>query len=58
MATPPITNKISNTPTNLVVDSTSLLPEIINVPSSSSIIETPTTNSNTSIELINNENVC
>ncbi|CAF0845586.1 unnamed protein product [Rotaria sordida] len=53
-------NKISNTTTNLVVDSISHLPEIINVPSSSSIIETTTTNSNTqqisSNELINNEN--
>ncbi|CAF1456438.1 unnamed protein product, partial [Adineta steineri] len=53
------TNKLSNTAaTNLVVDSTSHLPEIINVPSSSSIIET--TNSNTqqipTNELINNDN--
>ncbi|CAF4612697.1 unnamed protein product [Rotaria sp. Silwood1] len=52
-------NKISNTTTNLVVDPISHLPEIINVPSSSSIIDT-TTNSNTqqitSNELINNEN--
>ena len=59
MATP--TNKISNITTNLVVDSTSHLPEIINVPSSPSIIET-TTNSNIqqilSNDLINNENVC
>jgi len=55
------TNKISNPTANLVVDSTSHLPEIINVPSSPSIIET-TTNSNiqqiSSNELINNENVC
>ncbi len=59
------TNKISNVTTNLVVDSTSHLPEIINVPSSPSIIETTTTTTtNNSIqqlssnELINNENVC
>lgn len=57
------TNKITNTTpttaTNLLVDSTSHLPEIINVPSSPSIIET--TNSNiqqiSTNELINNENV-
>ncbi len=58
------TNKISSTTTNLVVDSTSHLPEIINVPSSPSIIETATTTINSNIqqisanELINNENVC
>jgi len=56
------TNKISNVTTNLVVDSTSHLPEIINVPSSPSIIETTTTNNSiqqlSSNELINNENVC
>jgi len=56
------TNKLSNTATNLVVDSTTHLPEIINLPSSSSMLETPPTNSNTqqisTNELINIENVC
>ncbi|UJR32857.1 hypothetical protein I4U23_020318 [Adineta vaga] len=59
-ATAGTTNKLSNTTTNLLVDSTSHLPEIINIPSSSSIIEA--TNSNTQSistnELINNDNVC
>jgi len=56
------TNKLSNTATNLVVDSTTHLSEIINLPSSSSMLETPPTNSNTqqisTNELINIENVC
>lgn len=62
MTTITTTNKITSPPTvtNLVVDSTSHLPEIINIPSSPSIIET--TNSNiqqiSTNELINNENVC
>ena len=61
------TNKISNTTTNLVVDSTSHLPEIINVPSSSIIESSSTCNSNNNNnnhtqqlspnELINNDNV-
>jgi hypothetical protein len=49
----------TNKTPNLIVDSTSHLPEILNVPSSSSsIIEPTTTNSNISNELIINENVC
>ncbi|CAF4724448.1 unnamed protein product [Rotaria socialis] len=54
-------NKLPNPPANLVVDSISHLPEVINVQSSSSIIESTTTNSNTqpisSNESIANENI-
>ncbi|CAF4903512.1 unnamed protein product [Rotaria magnacalcarata] len=54
-------NKLPNPPANLVVDSISHLPELINVQSSSSIIESTTTNSNTQPiscnELITNENI-
>ncbi|CAF1474787.1 unnamed protein product [Adineta ricciae] len=58
MATATQTTKLSNTPTNLLVDSTSHLPEIINVPSSSSIMEVPNSNTQpiSTNELINNDN--
>ena len=60
MAAAAQTTKLSNTPANLLVDSTSHLPEIINVPSSSSIMEVPNSHTQplSTNELINNDNVC